>query len=245
LRVVHSAPGQTEALAGGDAVRRRWRRGAGHSLGCSCRSCRLLAVPWRDARRWNPDPAGRIWMLLVLLFTAVRLRWQEVWRRRRRAPGVFNNKAPPFSSFRCFLLMLFRGIRRRPDWCSSTPPWWWLIGIRRDGQASLNKWSLLPPGGNLLLMLSSLSGLGGAEGGWKWLVDSCKQGEAQGDPLKPVIIQARGSCASAISCRYGGNTATSTVEAPFSFAAVARRRLATKWSCPRWLGDGRWQEILA
>jgi hypothetical protein len=35
------------------------------------------------------------------------------------------------------------------------------------------------------------------------------------------------------------------MEAPFSFAAVARRRLATKWSCPRWLGDGRWQEILA
>jgi hypothetical protein len=35
------------------------------------------------------------------------------------------------------------------------------------------------------------------------------------------------------------------VEAPFSFAAVARQRLATKWSCPRWLDDGRWQGILA
>jgi hypothetical protein len=60
-----------------------------------------------------------------------------------------------------------------------------------------------------------------------------------------VLIQARGSSASAISCQHGGNTVTSDVEASFSSAAESRRRLATKWSRPRWLDDGRWQKTHA
>jgi hypothetical protein len=56
------------------------------------------------------------------------------------------------------------------------------------------------------------------------------------------LIQARGTFASAISCRHGGGISTSDEEAIINSAAEARRHLATKWSRPRWLGDGRWQK---
>jgi hypothetical protein len=120
-----------------------------------------------------------------------------------------------------------------------------LDGSRREGQASLNKRCLLCSAGILLMLILPLSALGGAEGCWNLPADSYKNGGDRGDPLLPVLIQARGRCASAISCRHGGNSATSTLEAPCSFATEARRRLATKWSRPWWLDDSRWQKILA
>jgi hypothetical protein len=184
-------------------------------------------------------------VLLVLLFIAVRLRWQEVWRRWGRVPGFFSNKAPLFSPLRLLNLAFIRGVRQRLARLSFTPPWCWSGGLGPVGEASLNKRLLLRFGGGVLLLLLSLSGLGGAEGDWKPAVYSCKIGGGWGDPHKIVLIQARGGLASAISCRHGGNTETSDEEASFSSAVEARRHLATKWSRPRWLDDGRWQKIYA
>jgi hypothetical protein len=99
-------------------------------------------------------------VFLVLLFIAVRLRWQEVWRRRGRVTSFFTNKAPLFSLLRLLNLAFFRGVRWQLARLSSIPPWWWLAGFGLVGEASLNKW-LLQSGGGLLL---SLFGLGGAEG---------------------------------------------------------------------------------
>jgi hypothetical protein len=86
--------------------------------------------------------------------------------------------------------------------------------------------------------------------------DSDGSAVAQMDLLQPLPAGCYGSLilraehiASRIGAvifgRYGGPNLTSIVEASLSSAAEARRRLATKWFRPRWLDDGRWQEICA
>jgi hypothetical protein len=67
---------------------------------------------------------------------------------------------------------------------------------------------------------------------------SCGIGEDWGNLLDSELIQARGMPASAIFSRSGGDFATSIMEALFSSLAEARRCLVTKWSRPRWLGNG-------
>jgi hypothetical protein len=127
-------------------------------------------------------------VLLVLLFIAVRLRWQEVWWRWGRVPGFFSNKAPLFSPLRLLNLAFIRGVRQRLARLSFTPPWCWSGGLGPIGEASLNKRLLLRFGRGVLLLLLSLSGLGGAEGDWKPAVYSCKIGGGWGDPHKIVLI---------------------------------------------------------
>jgi hypothetical protein len=93
----------------------------------------------------------------------------------------------------------------------------------------------------VLLLLLSFYGHGGSD--WVWKVATpCGIGGVWGNPLDHELFQARGNRASAISCRHGGKVSTSDEEAISHSAAEARRHLATKWSRPRWLGDGRWQK---
>jgi hypothetical protein len=47
--------------------------------------------------------------------------------------------------------------------------------------------------------------------------------------------------ASAMNRQHSSGIVTSVMEALNHSAAEARRSLTTKWSRPRWLGDGRWQ----
>jgi hypothetical protein len=146
---------------------------------------------------------------------------------------------------RLLTMALFRGVNRRPSRLSSISPWWWLAGVGPAGEALLNKRLLLQSIGDLLLLPLSLSGLGGVNEIWRTTVFSCWIEAVRGHNLVSLVFKARGSTASANSCWNGGITATSVEEAFFSSAAEARRRFATKWSCPRWLNAGRWQNISA
>jgi hypothetical protein len=58
LRVASPSPGQTEALAGDDAIQKRLRRGAGCSIGCISKRfpsllpwCSVMPVEWREPRK--------------------------------------------------------------------------------------------------------------------------------------------------------------------------------------------------
>jgi hypothetical protein len=55
------------------------------------------------------------------------------------------------------------------------------------------------------------------------------------------LIQADGIFASAINRQQGGRIVTPMMEALDLSTVEARRSLTTKWSRPRWLGDGHWQ----
>jgi hypothetical protein len=159
--------------------------------------------------------------------------------------GFFSNKIPSSFLSRLLTMALFRGVSWRLTRLSSISPWWWLAGVGPAGEALLNKRLLLQSIGDLLLLPLSLSGLGGVNEIWRPAVISCWIGAVRGRNLVSLVFKARGSSASAISGRHGGITATSIEEAFFSSAAEARRRFATKWSCPRWLNAGCWQKICA
>jgi hypothetical protein len=243
LRVAPTTPDRTEALAGGDTDGKVLRRGTrARRLGSRCSSSAEDAPVACGSR--SPELLGRIWHTLALFFLAVQHRWQVLRHGRRQGLGISYNKASFLFLLRFPMLMLLRGISRRPALFSVDLPWWWTSGYGSVGEASSNKRLLLRAGVCVLLLLSSASGHGGSEGGWSQ-VYSCWIGEDWGDLLDFKLIQARGAPASAIYCRYGGDIATSIKEAFFSSAAEARRRLATKWSRPRLLGDGRWQEMYA
>jgi hypothetical protein len=147
-------------------------------------------------------------------------------------PGFFSNKIPSSFLSRLLTMALFRGISWRPTRLSSISPWWWLAGVGPAGEAFLNKRMLPQSAGDLLLLPLSLSGLGGANDIWRPAAFFYWIGEVRGDDLFSLVFKARGSTASAISCRHGGITATSGAE--------AHRRFATKWFYPRWLNAGRW-----
>jgi hypothetical protein len=198
---------------------------------------------WRDARGRFPDPSGRIWCILVLLFTAVMLRWQERWLWRRWMPSFSINKAPLFFLLRLPTLMLFRGIRRLPEPLSVELPRWWCGGWVSIGEASSNKRDLLRRCGILLLVLPILTSHGGVARIWP-PATTCSDGGVGGFFNNHELIHDRGYTASATLCRQGGDIQTSDAE------AFHLRRGCSKLPCHEvisspWLGSGPWRRINA
>jgi hypothetical protein len=122
------------------------------------------------------------------------------------------------------------------------PSRWWPGGYGISGETSFNKQILLWCGVIWLLVLSPLSGHGGAERGGTPAKSGCGGG-VWGDSIKHELNQADRNTAVAILCRHGGEYSTSSAE-----ALRASRRSSTT-PCyqvvhPRWLRDGRRLQLI-
>jgi hypothetical protein len=140
LRVHRPLPGRSGVQSGGDAVRRRQRRGAGRrSLGLRVESCcQLVAVPWRDARS-SSSGLGQIWRSAAILFLSAWLRWQELSPEWMWEHSSSLNKGPLLFLWRpCFLVLLCNA---KSSTAKSTvkPPWWWRDGDDEAEEAFFNK----------------------------------------------------------------------------------------------------------